>query len=106
MATVVIADRRRLFEYFTSMKDEANGLNSPNLTSNIDKVISLWTKMTISESEQQRKVKERVHCMQVSRLFPPNASTLPSLFQHSLASQAFRKPLTELLLVGRATAAR
>ena len=62
MATEVIADRRRLFELFTDIKEESP---TAAMSSKIDSVINLWTKMTIAEAQHQRKITDGVQRMQV-----------------------------------------
>jgi len=70
MATEVIADRRRLFELFTDIKEESP---TAAMSSKIDSVINLWTKMTIAEAQHQRKIADGVQRMQVGLfcLAPP-----------------------------------
>jgi hypothetical protein len=62
MKTEVIADRRKLFELFTSIKNRAILDHDPNLSSIADQTIDLWTRMVFTF------------------LFPQNYSHLSSSF--------------------------
>jgi hypothetical protein len=85
MATEVIADKRRLFELFTDMKEEAP---TAGMSSKVDSVISLWTKMTIAEAQHQRRIADGIKRMQVdsSCLAPPPLVSIAPLLRR--ASQA------------------
>eukprot|EP00960_Hanusia_phi_P062195 765084-Hanusia_phi.AAC.2 len=57
VASEIIADRRAMFEIFTSLKNRAK---DEHLTSLLDEAISLWTKMLKASADHDRKISENV----------------------------------------------
>jgi hypothetical protein len=55
MANEAIADRRALFEIFTTAKNRANQRDDKGLAALIDKAIILWTKMLDADAEHNRR---------------------------------------------------
>lgn len=55
MATNSIADRRALFEIFTTAKNRANHRDDKATAALIDKAIILWTKMLDEEANCNRR---------------------------------------------------
>ena len=64
IATERIADRRRLFELFTLMKDRATQLQDNKIPSTVDKCISIWTNMLVADSYYQDKAIKRFKTLQ------------------------------------------
>ena len=64
MATERIADRRRAFELFTLLKDRANQLKDEKIPLTVDKCISLWTNMLVSDAHYQEKAMKRFKGLQ------------------------------------------
>ena len=55
MATHCIADRRALFEIFTTAKNRANHRDDKTAAALIDKAIILWTKMLDEDADYNRR---------------------------------------------------
>ena len=55
MATESIADRRAMFELFTTAKNRANHRDDKALAALIDKAIILWTKMLDEDADHDRR---------------------------------------------------
>ena len=64
MATEAIADRRAMFELFTTAKNRANHHDDKTTAALIDKAIILWTKMLDEDAEHDRKIADNVISMQ------------------------------------------
>ena len=64
MATERIADRRRIFELFTLIKDRATQLDDDKIPLTVDKCISLWTNMLVSDAYYQEKAVKRFKALQ------------------------------------------
>jgi hypothetical protein len=60
MATEMIADRRRLFELFTCLKDRAIQDNDTVARHCVDQVIDLWTKMVQAEALRHDQANENL----------------------------------------------
>jgi len=60
MATELIADRRRLFELFTCLKDRAILDNDTVARDCVDQVIELWTKMVQAEAAQHSQASQHL----------------------------------------------
>lgn len=56
MATNAIADRRALFEIFTTAKNRANHRDDKATAALIDKAIILWTKMLDEDANYNRRL--------------------------------------------------
>lgn len=67
MPTEMIADRRRLFELFTSLKDRAI-LDKDIAGGIIDETIALWSKMVLADMVHDQKIEENVQEIQVDPL--------------------------------------
>jgi hypothetical protein len=64
MKTEEIADKRRMFELFSQIKDQAVKEGDAHLGEVTDMCINLWTKMLISDAEHDNKVDTNVRQMQ------------------------------------------
>lgn len=64
MKTEEIADKRRMFELFAHIKDQAVKEGDAHLGEVTDMCINLWTKMLISDAEHDNKVDTNVRQMQ------------------------------------------
>lgn len=64
MPTEVIADRRRMFELFTRIKDQATKERDDHLDELVNLCINLWTKMVVAESDHASKVDDNVRRLQ------------------------------------------
>ena len=65
MPSEAIADRRRLFELFTTMKARATlPRGRETVEGMIDNAIELWTRMTIADSDRDAKTRSKVAGMQ------------------------------------------
>ena len=64
MSSERIADRRRMFEWFTKMKMCAEIDGDKPLAESIDKCIELWTNMLIADASHNRQVADNVRNQQ------------------------------------------
>lgn len=66
MDTALIADRRMLFEKFTSLKDRAIVDNDSVVRDTVDEVIALWSKMVQADALQEHQLHSNVKKMKNS----------------------------------------
>lgn len=64
MASEVIADRRRMFELFTSIKDRAVQVHDLVIPSIVDKCIQLWASMLESDMDRQDMTRRKYGILQ------------------------------------------
>ena len=64
MATSVIADKMRLFELFTAIKDRAIKSKDDEAWNRCDECIQLWTKMVVADAEHEDCIVSNVEALQ------------------------------------------
>jgi hypothetical protein len=61
MASSMVADKRRLFELFTSMKDSASKKGDANISRAVSECIEVWTHMLIEEHERDLIIESNIN---------------------------------------------